>query len=376
MAIALTAAVAAWMLTGLGGSASSSLKSTAGDGARPLDLERNVPAEPAPQAGSAAGQPAKPGMRVTVLHSKAEPVVREVVVSARTEPNRKVEIKAETQGRVVKLGAERGAAIEAGARLASLDVRDREAKLREAETLIEQRKLQYEAVNRLKGDQLVSEAQIAEAKAQLVSAEAALESIRLDLARTKIVAPFAGALEERLVELGDYVGIGDPIARIVDNDPLIAVGSVSERAIGELEVGDKGRAQLVNGKVIEGEVRYIAPLADESTHTFRVELAIPNDGGTLPAGMTAQLQLPAAEVPAHFLSASLLTLDDAGDVGVKTVGEGNLVRFYRIDIVRSAKDGVWVTGLPQEANVIAVGQGFVTDGMTVQPVFAEAPSAP
>src|SRR5690606_39647950 len=82
-----------------------------------------------------------------------------------------------------------------------------------------------------------SQLQIAEAKADLAAAEAELEAARLDLARTTIVAPFDGMLEERSVELGDYVGTGDPIAQIVDNDPLIAVRS--EEHTSELQSREK-----------------------------------------------------------------------------------------------------------------------------------------
>jgi multidrug efflux system membrane fusion protein len=305
---------------------------------------------------------------VSVRRSKAEPVIRDIVVSGRTEPNRAVEIKAETEGRIVELGSERGTPVAAGERLAALDVRDRNARIAEAEALIAQHELQYAAAKRLEGQKLVSDAQIAEAYARLVGARAMLEQIRLDLARTEIVAPFDGMLEDRTVELGDYVGVGDPIAQIVDNDPLIAVGEVSEREIDELAIGTLGRAQLVNGKIIEGALRYVSPVADPNTRTFRIELAIDNADSSLPAGMTAELRLPAAEISAHFLSPALLTLDDAGNVGVKAVDERSRVVFHQVDIVRSAKDGVWVTGLPDEALVISVGQGFVAVGETVQPV--------
>src|SRR5690606_9954600 len=228
----------------------------------------------------------------------------------------------------------------------SLDERDRRARIQQAEALIAQHELQYEAAKSLEGRQLVAEAQIAEAYARLAGARADLEQIRLDLERTTIAAPFAGMLEDRMVEVGDYVGIGDPVARVADNDPLIAVGELSEREIGTLEIGSAGRAQLVDGQIAEGTIRYISPVADASTRTFRIELAIPNPDGALPAGMTAQLRLPAAEVEAHFLSPALLTLDDDGDVGVKVVDEKNKVRFHEVRIVQSASDGIWVTGLP------------------------------
>src|SRR5690606_1004951 len=149
----------------------------------------------------------------------------------------------------------------------------------------------------------------------------------------------------------------------------IAVGEVSERDVREIGVGSPGRVQLVDGTILEGVVRYVSPVADPNTRTFRIELAVPNPDNALPAGMTAEIRLPAGETEAHFLSPALLTLDDAGNIGVKTVDEHGVVRFHDVEIFRSASDGVWVTGLPEEAVVITVGQGFVAVGERVEPVF-------
>jgi membrane fusion protein, multidrug efflux system len=377
MAVAVAAAVVIWMLTGLLDIRSPAADGTTERSARTSSTTAPSGRDPAASGGATSGPgattgpgaaPAQSGIRVAVRKSVAERVVRDIVVSGRTEPNRFVEIKAETEGRVVEIGADRGSRVAAGQRIAALDVRDRQARIAEAEALIAQHELQYQAAKRLEGQQLIAEAQIAEAYARLVGARATLEQIQLDLARTAISAPFDGLLEDRSVEIGDYVGIGDPIARIVDNDPLISVGELSEREIGALSIGSAGRAQLVSGEIVEGVIRYISPVADQGTRTFRIELAVPNADSRLPAGLTAQLRLPAAEIEAHFLSPALLTLDDAGNIGVKVVDEWNKVRFYEVDIVRSANDGIWVTGLPEEARVITVGQGFVAIGEIVQPI--------
>ena len=117
-------------------------------------------------------------------------------------------------------------------------------------------------------------------------------------------------------------------------------------------------------------MRYVAPVASDTTRTFRVELAIPNPQGLLRAGMTAEVRLPAGEINAHRMTPALLTLDDDGNVGVKTVDEKNRVVFFPVEVVVSDSNGVWVTGLPDNARVITVGQGFVAPGETVNPVPA------
>lgn len=307
-------------------------------------------------------------MRVTVERSQATSATRTIVSSARTEPDRWIELKAETEGQVVAIGAERGAAVDSGQTIVRLDMRDREAALAEAEALIRQRELEFQAAEKLLEDRFISEAELAGRNAQLVAARAARERIALDIERTRITAPFDSVVYDRSVEIGDYVAIGDPIAELVDVDPIVVVGDVNERDIGVLTVGGTGRARVLGGPEVEGRIRYLAPVAAESTRSFRVELEIPNPDASLRIGTSAELLLGAEQITAHELSSGLLTLADDGMVGVKIVDAGNRVRFVPVEIAEATGGRALVTGLPAEARIITVGQGFVVDGQTVTPV--------
>jgi len=307
-------------------------------------------------------------MRVAVTTSRARTLTREITVNARTEPDRAIELKAETRGVIVEIGAERGAFVAENQTIASLDMRDRSASLAEAEALIRQRELQFEAAQRLREEQFISEADLAEAEAVLVAARAAEERILLDIERTNISAPFDAIVFDRFVEIGDYIDIGDPIAELVDEDPLIVVGYVNERDVATLEASGTGTARVLDGEDLPGVVRYIAPVANESTRSFRVELAIPNPGGSLPVGTSAELVLGANEITAHDVPAALLALADDGTVGVKAVDAASRVRFHPVELVGSTDKGMLVTGLPPVIQLIVVGQGFVIDGQTVIPV--------
>jgi multidrug efflux system membrane fusion protein len=353
MAIGVGLVATLWMLSGLVRNDNAETSESVSSG------------RTASQSG-ATGTPILP--RVAIEKSSAQTMMREIVISARTQPNREVEVRAETDGRIVGLGAERGQALATNDHIANLDMRDRNVRLADARARVAQRELQYQAAIKLEGQQLISEVQIAEARAELVSARAALEQIELDLEYTNIVAPFDAFLDDRFVEIGDYVKSGDAIARLVDTDPLIVVGEVSEREVLAVERGSPGTAIIVNGEAVDGVVRYVAPVADENTRTFRVELAIPNPSGKLRAGMTAEMRLEAEQITAHSLSPALLTLDDAGTVGVKSVDDFGRVAFHPVEIVSSSERGILVTGLPLEVQIITVGQGFVMPGQAVEAV--------
>ena len=305
---------------------------------------------------------------VRIRTQSAEEVMRTIVVNGKTAPARTVELAAETDGRVEFIGAERGASLERGDILVRLDERDRAARLAQAKALVRQREVEYEARKRLESESYVSEAQLQEAVALLETAKAELKRAELDLEYMTIRAPFAGALQARMVEIGDFVKRGDPVATYVDNRTIIVSANVSEFDAQAVEVGEMAEAGLATGEVVRGRIRYVAPVADEATRTFTVELEVENRDGLLRAGGTAELRIPAEVVLAHRVSPSLLTLDDAGNVGVKIINDEGEVEFVVADIALSSHEGVWLAGLPETATIITVGQGYVAPGSVVAAV--------
>lgn len=305
---------------------------------------------------------------VRVGQSIARPRSRDLVLRGRTEASRWVDVKAETRGRVAEVVARKGARVGRGDTIVRLAMEDRAEKLAEAEARVRQRRIEFDAARSLRRKGFRAETKLAEAAAELDAAIAHAARISIDVDRTEIGAPFAGVIETRDVELGDFVEPGDVIARVVDEDPYLVVGQVSELDVGLLEEGDAGVARLADGETVEGKVRYIGGIAESATRTFRVELEIPNRARALRGGVTAEIRIPVESAQAHFLSPALLTLDDEGVLGVRTVNGDAVVEFRPVSVFAAEPDGVWVTGLPPVATVITVGQEFVRRGQTVRPV--------
>jgi multidrug efflux system membrane fusion protein len=320
------------------------------------------------EAETVATSIAAPRSKVRVRTQTAEEVVRTIVVNGETAPARVVQISAETDGRVTSTGAERGANVARGGLLVRLDERDRKARLAQAQATVKQREVEYEGRLKLQTESYVSEAQLQEAIAQLEAAKTELRRAELDLDYMNVRAPFDGALQARDVEVGDFLKVGDPIATFVDNRKIIVAADVSEFDARYVEVGEPAEARLATGELVRGEIRYVAPVADTATRTFAVELEIDNADGALRAGGTAELLIPAETVRAHRVSPSLLTLDDAGNVGLKIINEQGEVEFVVADIALSSSNGVWLAGLPDTATIITVGQGFVNTGALVDAV--------
>lgn len=341
--LAVVAAVSGWMVSGIFGNHSAG------------------------SAGAAPAPAAAPLTKVRVVELTAEAKPIEIVVQGRTAASRKVEIKAETMGKVIEIGADRGARVKKGQLIARLATDDRQARLEEALALVRQRQLDFEGGKQLAEKGYRPELKIAEARAALEAAKAMLARIELDIQRTQIRAPFDGVLDQRSVEIGDYVRDSVAIATVVDLAPAVVVAQISEREVGQIRTGQVGSARLVTGGSVEGMVRYIGTVSDAATRTFRVELEVPNPEGRIVEGVTAELRLPVAQTSAHALPPSVLTLDDRGRIGVKLVVEGDKVAFFPAQVIAGDAERVWLGGLPKTARVIAVGQEFVKDGERVAP---------
>lgn len=327
-------------------------------------------AAPAPAEKAAAPERVK-RFTVRTRRLEAAAVNREVVLRGRTEPAREVSLRAEIDARVVETGARRGSAVRAGDVIVRLDTRDREARLREARAAVKQHALRHAAYEKLEKTSYQSATALAEAEASLEAARALVRRVEVELANAVIRAPFDGVLDERDVEVGDYVSAGDRAGRVLEQDPILVTGHVTQHELRDLAVGDHAIAKLVTGETIEGRIRYLAAKSDEATRTFAVEVESPNPGRRIAAGITAEIRIPTETLAGHLISPALLSLGPHDAVGVKTVDGEGVVRFLAVDIVRSEGGGLWVSGLPASVDVITVGQGFVRDGEHVEAVPEE-----
>src|SRR5690606_12431611 len=98
---------------------------------------------------------------------------------------------------------------------------------------------------------------------------------------------------------------------------------------------------------------------DPQTRTFRVELEVANPERRLLEGVTADILFEIGTLPAHFVSPAILTLHDSGQIGVRAVGADGRILFHPVRILGDAGTGVWIDGLPEQAEIVTVGQELV-----------------
>jgi len=307
--------------------------------------------------------------KVKVETRYADTVNDSVELYGRTEPDRITTLRAEISGKIVQVLAKRGSQVKEGQIIAKIALNDLESQLQRSEALLTQREIEYAGAKTLNADGYQGKVQVASAKANLEAVKSDIKRLEINIEHTVIVAPFDGVLNTRYVEEGDYVKSGDDIAMIADLDPLVVRAFVTENQVSQLSVNQSANIHLLNNANTDGVVRYIASVADDATNTFKIEISIDNSGYKYLAGLSGEVNIALKQVPAIKISPALLALDELGNIGVKTV-EDNIVKFTAIDIVKSESDGIWLTGLGQQADIITLGQGFVRAGDEVNPVMS------
>ena len=247
---------------------------------------------------------------VTIVNSKATNKSKILKSSGFTEADKFVQVRAEVSGRLIARPAQQGDFVEEGDLICQLYIAGREA-------------------------------------------------------YPKIVAPFSGYLETLRVEEGDFLNTGAVCAALIDPDPMLIVADIAEKDIAQVQLGSEARAKLISGRYISGEVTFIASSADKNTRTFRVEISVDNEDRTIRDGVSAEIYIKGKEEAAHKISPAILSLNDQGKLGVRTVTADNRVEFKEISILEDTNSGMWVSGLGEEARIITLGQEYVFQGQTV-----------
>ncbi|WP_338723038.1 efflux RND transporter periplasmic adaptor subunit [Devosia sp. XK-2] len=313
-----------------------------------------------------------PLQSVRIQRFTAQSMPVEVPLRGRTQAKATVTAVAETAGTVDVVHVTKGQRVDVGDPLCTLDQGTRAAAVAQAEAALAQAQLNFDTNADLRERGLAAANSATAAEVALAQAQAGLDNAKAELDRTEIVAKVAGLVQDPVAVAGTMLNVGSPCATIVQLNPIVFTGMVPEAHIGLAKTGLEATIKTVTGQSVEGEVTYVSSVADNATRAFPAEIEIPNDDFAIRDGVTAEAIVNIGTTPGHLLPQSVLTLNDDGILGVRTVEDGVVV-FYPITIVSDTREGVWVTGLPLISDIITVGQENVNAGQAVDasPVTAE-----
>lgn len=357
-----------------------------------------------------------------------EPPVVETIVAARqpvdldvrsqgtVEPRTESQLVAQVGGRIVATDESfaDGGFFREGEVLVAIDPSDYELGLADARSAVAQaetllaREEAETAVARQEWQELgrgeptplvLRQPQLAEARARVAAAQAAVERARLDLARTRVTAPFAGRVRETQADVGQTVAPGTPLATVYATDSVEVRLPVAKDQLAFLDVslgaGDGGagigpgppvtlRAELAGApRSWRGRVVRTAGTIDPRTRMLDLYARVDDPfgrngagGAPLPIGLFVEAEIEGKTVPGAFVlpRAALRTARPGRGEEVLVVDAGGRARFRPVEVLRTRGEEVVISaGLDDGDRVIVSPLDDAVDGMRVRLAGEAAP---
>ena len=310
-----------------------------------------------------------PPVNVSVMTVKAEPQLADTFdLPAVVEPNRIVTVSSEVGGRIERIPPEEGNKVRAGDLLVQLNTDLILPEFESAEAQAERDQIEFDRIKNLANENAATQRELDNATSQLAISKARLEGIRARLERTRILAPTAGVLNDLLVEEGEYVDPGNPVAQVVDTDTVKVVVEIPERDIAFFSVGDKAKVRADTkgqSESLEGTVTFISELADSKTRTTRMEITLGNKQRLLRSGQIVQVRLTRRILKDAVLIPLLAVIPMEDGKAVYVVNSSQAKRRdVELGVIKG--DQVQITsGLEPGDKLIIAGHRFVAPGQKV-----------
>ncbi|USO01007.1 MAG: efflux RND transporter periplasmic adaptor subunit [Alphaproteobacteria bacterium] len=314
--------------------------------------------------------PIKP-VRVKVHAMRAQVIHPIISLRGLTGENRKVSLRADIEGKVRDIIAKTGTRHEKGTKLIRLSLETRAQELAEAESLVLQCEIEYQAAVKLAKKKFRSKTDVARAKSALKTANTKREQARDRIKDMEIFAPFDCVFEESSVEVGASVRPGEILGVVLETNPIKVTAYATEKDLQAIHVGNSVRVGMRDGKKYPGSVTFIASAAEPTTRLFRVEVGVNNADNCVRIGTPVGVYIKGIPQKSYRLSPAHLSFSDAGELGVKILRADNRVYFQKITILSHTHRGAVVTGLPDEVRLITDGHEYAQTGSEVIPVEGE-----
>jgi membrane fusion protein, multidrug efflux system len=203
---------------------------------------------------------------------------------------RGVTVSADQAGIVDRVLFDSGQAVSEGQVLVVLDTRQEQAQLAAVEAHQFLARLNFNRMQDLLDQRVVSKAEYDSASAEARQSDARVGEVNAAIERKTIRAPFAGVLGIRQVNKGQYLAGGDPVVPLQILNPIYVNFGVPQQAIGDVRVGRTVRiaSDAAIGVAVDGRVTAVDSVVDPTTRNIQVQATLANATGALRPGMFVQ----------------------------------------------------------------------------------------
>ena len=220
---------------------------------------------------------AKKSLLITTVAAKKGEFTHFVEVTGSVLSKKNVNISAETGGRILDIPAIEGMRMSKGQVLAKIDSESMQRSLEELENNLSLARTVFEKQERLWNQKIGTEIQYLEAKSRKEGLEKSLASLKTQLGKSTIKAPFNGTVETVRVRVGELVQPGSQMFQFVGESDLFIEADISESYIGVLAKGDSVEITFPSiKKTITTKVSATGSIINPNNRTFKVEVFLPS----------------------------------------------------------------------------------------------------
>ena len=290
------------------------------------------------------------------------------------EAEQEAEIVAKTGGVLLELLVDEGDRVKAGQIVARLDREQERLELRQAKAVLDKLENEFARMEELYNKKLISRDEYDRVRFDLESQRATIELSELQLSYTDVRSPLSGVISERMVKVGNLIQLHQPMFRVDDFDPLLAVLYVPERELSTLEIGQEAvmTFDALPGDEFVGKLKRISPVVDPETGTFKVTVEIPAPDPRLKPGLFGRVNV-VHDVHDNVIAVpkDALIIEDRGTY-VYVVEED---KARRVDVTTGYTTGNYVEileGLEAGQLVVTAGKGSIADETRIELINADS----
>ncbi len=320
------------------------------------EKDREAPAAPAPP------------VNVAVMSVVAEDLADTFELPAVVEPNRVVTVSAEFEGRIERIPCKEGRELSAGDLLVQLNEDLIRPAFDMADAQVKRDQIEFDRMKNLVAGDATSRRDLDDATTRLAISEAQFKEVKARLVRTSILAPLGGVLNDILVEEGEYVSIGAPVAEIVETKVVKVVVEVPERDIVFFETGRDAEVLVHTrdgDKWLKGRITFISELADHQTRSTRMEITVANEERLVRSGQIVSVKLTRRVLKDAVMIPLLAVMPMEEGNAVYVVNSTEAKRqIVKLDVIKGDRVRI-ESGLKPGDKLIIAGHGFVAPGQKV-----------
>ncbi len=306
-------------------------------------------------------------MPVEVSAVKLDTVIDQVSAVGSLLPQENVIIRSEIPGRILTIHFTEGQQVTAHQALITLDAAEYQAVLAESDATVNLNRISFERTKDLTAKNLTSHQAFDEAQAKLEQSLARQQLDQVKLAKTKIVAPFAGQLGLRNISQGAYIQAGQDLVTLVDLSTVKLDFRIPEKFLAQVHLGQTVKIQVdaYPNETFSGEVYAIDPTIDQATRTALLRARVANSEGILFAGMFVRVNLELAQRPNAIVIPEQAIVPKGGESLVFKVVNGKAVMTKITLGQRRTGDVEVLHGLSVTDKIVVSGQLKLQDGVPV-----------